>query len=133
MKGYRNTCGFSLIRSKVTQLTMKPLLPSGPGDSRPEFGSSRERSKQLTRVPTGGVATSSFSLELQWCITPETLKDQIETGIVSGGQTQPQIDAVMDQITEEFSDIFEGMGRAKCDPIHIQMKEGATPVTQPKR
>ena len=37
------------------------MLPSGPGDSRAEFGSSRERSKQLTRVPTGGVATPSFS------------------------------------------------------------------------
>ena len=37
------------------------MLPSGPGDSRAEFGPSRERSKQLTRVPTGGVATPSFS------------------------------------------------------------------------
>ena len=37
------------------------LLPSGPGDSRAEFGSSRERLKKLTRVPTGGAATRSFS------------------------------------------------------------------------
>ena len=37
------------------------MLPSGPGHSRAEFGSSRERSKQLTRVPTGGVATPPFS------------------------------------------------------------------------
>ena len=37
------------------------MLPSGPGDSQAEFGSSRERSEQLTRVPTGGVATPSFS------------------------------------------------------------------------
>ena len=42
------------------------LLPSGPGDSRAEFGPSRERSKKLTRVPIGGIATRSFTLELQW-------------------------------------------------------------------
>ena len=30
------------------------VLPSGPGNSRAEFGPSRERSKKLTRVPTGG-------------------------------------------------------------------------------
>ena len=42
------------------------MLPSGPGDSRAEFGSSRERSKKLTRVPAGGAATPSFTPELQW-------------------------------------------------------------------
>ena len=42
------------------------MLPSGPGNSRAEFGPSRERSKKLTRVPTGGTATRSFTPELQW-------------------------------------------------------------------
>ena len=35
------------------------------------------------------------------CITPEILDDLIKTGEVSGGQTQAQIDAVMEEITED--------------------------------
>ena len=42
------------------------MLPADPGVSRAEFGSSRERSKKLTRVPAGGAATQSFTPELQW-------------------------------------------------------------------
>ena len=66
-------------------------------------------------------------------ITPETLRDPKEEGIVSGGQTQTEIDANMDRITTEHTAVFEGMGRAKVDPIHIQVKEGDRPVTQGKR
>ena len=65
------------------------------------------------------------------CITPEPLKEPIKEGIVSGGQTQAEIDASMDAIAKEYAEIFEGMGRADVEPIHIQMKEGAIPVTQP--
>ena len=36
------------------------MLPSGPGDSRAEFGPSRERSKKLTRVPLKDFSTPSF-------------------------------------------------------------------------
>ena len=39
----------------------------------------------------------------------------------------------MNVITTEHAAVFEGMGRAKVDPIHIQVKEGAIPVTQGKR
>ena len=67
------------------------------------------------------------------CITPETLNDTIKNGVVSDGQTQPQIDAVMKEITEEHKAVFQGMGRAKVPPIHIQLKEDARPITQPKR
>ena len=42
---------------------------------------------------------------------------------MSGGQTQAEIDATMDQITTEHAAVFEGMGRAKVDPIHIQVKK----------
>ena len=66
------------------------------------------------------------------CITPEVKDDDI-TGIVSGGQTQKEIDQVMDQIVQENQEVFKGMGRAKIDPIHIQLKEDAIPVTQGKR
>ena len=39
----------------------------------------------------------------------------------------------MDKIVRENHKVFEGMGRAKVDPIHIQLKEGAVPITQGKR
>ena len=60
-------------------------------------------------------------------------EEPTKTGIVSGGQTQAEIDKTMEQITEEHSEIFKGMGGAKVDPIHIQIKEGAVPITQDKR
>ena len=66
-------------------------------------------------------------------ITPEILANPIQEGIVSGGQTQAQIDATMKEIVEEHSEVFKGMGRAKVPPIHIQLKEGAIPVLQGKR
>ena len=67
------------------------------------------------------------------CITPEILQDTIKDGIVSDGQTQAQIDASMAQITDDYKEVFIGMGRAKVPPIHIEMKEDARPITQPKR
>ena len=39
----------------------------------------------------------------------------------------------MARIVEENHKVFEGMGRAKVAPIHIQLKDGAIPVTQGKR
>ena len=66
-------------------------------------------------------------------ITPEILANPIQEGIVSGGQTQAQIDATMKEIVEEHSEVFKGMGRAKVPPIHIQLKEGAVPVLEGKR
>ena len=47
--------------------------------------------------------------------------------------TQDEIDKVMARIVEENHEVFKGMGRAKVDPIHIQLKEGAVPITQGKR
>ena len=67
------------------------------------------------------------------CITPEHLQDIITEGDVSGGQTQAQIDAVMEEILKDNKEIFTGMGRAKISPIHIQVKEDAIPITQGKR
>ena len=82
---------------------------------------------------TGTPRSRSRSPEPTRCITPERLNDPIVEGIVSGGQTQDEIDAMMDQIVEENSEVFKGMGRAKVDPINIQVKEGAKPITQGKR
>ena len=59
------------------------------------------------------------------CITPEILKDEITTGIVSGGKTQPEINVDMEAIATKHAKVFEGMGRTKVEPIHLQMKPDA--------
>ena len=67
------------------------------------------------------------------CLTQEELKPLIKKGIVSDDKTQAQIDQDMEQIVAEHQEIFQGMGRAKVDPIHIHMDPTAVPVTQGKR
>ena len=51
-------------------------------------------------------------------------------GVVSGNQTQIEIDAIMEKITERHQDVFKGLGRAKVDPIHIEMNPSFRPVKQ---
>ena len=53
--------------------------------------------------------------------------------MVSDGQTQAQIDSAMEEIINDNKEIFQGMGRAKVPPIHIQVKDNAVPITQGKR
>ena len=36
----------------------------------------------------------------------------MKQGIVSGGQTQEQIDEMMKQITDKFHNVFKGIGKA---------------------
>ena len=67
------------------------------------------------------------------CITPEILQEPIKDGIVSGGQTQSQIDAKMDEIAEKHASVFQGMGRANTEPIHIEIEDDAIPVAQGRR
>ena len=67
------------------------------------------------------------------CITPETLKDPIKEGTVSGGQTQAQIDAKMEELANKHEDVFKGMGRANTDPIHIEIEDDAIPMAQGRR
>ena len=66
-------------------------------------------------------------------ITPQVKDPPIKSGIVSGGQTQKEIDAEMDKITGEFAHVFRGMGRAKVEPIDIKLDPDAVPVTQGRR
>ena len=56
-----------------------------------------------------------------------------KTELVSGAQTQPEIDKAMGQIWAKYPDLFEGIGCAKVSPIHIELREGAVPVTQKQR
>lgn len=49
------------IMSSICCTSAETCHPPVPASVRAEFGSSRECSKQLTRVPVGGVATLSYS------------------------------------------------------------------------
>ena len=57
----------------------------------------------------------------------------VKGGIVSGGQTQEEIDACMEIIKEQFADIFEGIGEAKVPPIHVYIDKNAKPIAQKQR
>ena len=53
---------------------------------------------------------------------------------ISGGQTQEQINQLMGEITEQFLEVFIGLGRATGVPdIHIEMDETVAPVQQKQR
>ena len=54
----------------------------------------------------------------------------VKTGIVSGGQTQRDIDRKMESITDEFPDLFTGLGRAKVEPVLIEVDQRVKPVQQ---
>ena len=89
----------------------------------------------IIRIDRDGVAEDKMmedDMKLR-CITPEVLKDQIKDGIVSDGQTQDQIDAAMTKIADKHADVFQGMGRADTEPIHIEIDEQAVPVAQGRR
>ena len=67
-------------------------------------------------------------------VTPEyKLPPPGEGEVVSGGQTQAQIDSKLEKIIEGYTSVFEGIGRAKMKPIHIFLKEGVVPVQQKQR
>ena len=54
--------------------------------------------------------------------------------IVSGGETQSEIDGNMKQLQNEFPDLFtDKTGKCKGPPIKIQVRKGAVPVIQPQR
>ena len=54
--------------------------------------------------------------------------------VVSGGQTQDQIDKTMADLVAKFPKVFKGLGRATGVPdIHIEMDNSVTPVQQKQR
>ena len=52
---------------------------------------------------------------------------------MSGGQTQREIDRKMESITNEFPDLFTGLGRAKVEPMNIEVDQKVKPVQQKRR
>ena len=54
-------------------------------------------------------------------------------GPISGGQTQKDIDNKMEEIVDRFPKVFNGLGRAKVDPVHIEVDESVKPIQQKDR
>ena len=53
--------------------------------------------------------------------------------IVSGGQTQAEIDKKMEDIVKKTPEVFEGLGKAKVEPVHIEIDPNVKPVQQKRR
>ena len=59
------------------------------------------------------------------------MKKTIKEGqVVTEGQTQQDIDATTKDIVEKYSELFEGIGQAKVEPVQILVEEGHTLVQQ---
>ena len=57
----------------------------------------------------------------------------VKTGIVSGGQTQREIDIKIENITDKFPALFTGLGQAKVELVHIEVDPRVKPVQQKRR
>ena len=114
-------------------MTHKTRVYVTEGQSESLLGKEDATALGILRIEPGGYGPNGAPVHPVRCITPETKDEPIKAGIVSGGQTQQEIDATMADIVKEHQAVFQGMGRAKVPPIHIKMKEGARPIMQGKR
>ena len=56
-----------------------------------------------------------------------------KTGIISGGQTQREIDGNLRQMLEAYEGVFQGIGVARVEPIHNEMDTKIKPVQYRRR
>ena len=66
-------------------------------------------------------------------VTPTKKENKVEEGLVSDGQTQNEIDSDMKYIASKYPAVFNGLGRAKVEPIHIEIDPSVRPVQQKQR
>ena len=52
----------------------------------------------------------------------------VTEGVVSGGQTAAEIKDKMSRLVGRYPAVFEGLGLAKVDPIHIAVDPKMKPV-----
>ena len=57
-------------------------------------------------------------------------KHPSSTSIVSGGHTQQEIDIVMEELTEKYQPLFQGLGEAKVESINIKVDPEVNTVEQ---
>ena len=53
--------------------------------------------------------------------------------IVSDGQTQGEVNKIMDELVRWYPSLANGIGVAKIEPIHIAMKKNVCPSAQKQR
>ena len=51
-------------------------------------------------------------------------------GVISGGQTQEEIDLLMTELVKPYQQVFQGIGVAKVEPVHIEVDNSVKPVQQ---
>ena len=51
-------------------------------------------------------------------------------GVISGGETQQEIDRKMTDLVAKYADVFKGLGLARVEPIHVQVDPDVKPVQQ---
>ena len=60
-------------------------------------------------------------------------EDVPKESIVSGGQTQEEIGKAMKDIVDRHPKLFQALGRAKVDHVHVDIDETVKPVRQKRR
>ena len=55
------------------------------------------------------------------------------TGPISGGEEQAEIDRNMKDIVDKYDQLFTGIGRAKVEPVHIDVDPAVKPTQQKRR
>ena len=60
-------------------------------------------------------------------------RSSIKEEVISGGQTQDQIESNKKRIADRYPEVFEGLGRAKVNPIHITVDNSVKPLQQKQR
>ena len=64
------------------------------------------------------------------CVKKETLS---KTGPISGGEDQGEIDRNVNDIVNNYGQLFTGIGRAKVEPVHIDVDPAVKPMQQKRR
>ena len=63
----------------------------------------------------------------------DVAKQQPRCGVISGEQTQDQIDRSMQEIVGPHMKVFQGIGQATVEPVHIEIDSKVKPVQQKRR
>ena len=104
-------------------------------DEREQSLLGKEDALRLSTVrlqPEGASHEVSEYKETSRCITNVKLTPIPKESIISGGQTQEEIDKAMKDLTDQFSKLFEDITeKFKGEPIKVQVKPNPVLIIQP--
>ena len=102
-----------------------------------------KNSKESLLGKNDGEALGVISINLDGVANGENTKvarlsvlkkpELVQDGVVSGGETQEQIDRNLSKMLDEYPELFRGIGKVKTEPIHVHTVEGRKPVAQKLR